>query len=241
MQSRSFLGLVLVLVLAAASADPPGALLLDATTFESTALAPGKSAFVKFFAPWCGHCKRLKPVWDELADALAEQDDVLVVDVDCTAEGNKELCAKYGVQGYPTVKYFTGSTGAKGEDYKGGRTLEALREFADANFGPSCGPDDTTLCDDAQRILLDAASALPPEELASSIVAMEAEVAAFATAFKDAVTGLQAQYEQFVEDRQKGEKAAGAPLILYRSVAAAAAAKEEGGGGDRDDEDHDEL
>ena len=151
---------------------PPGALLLDATTFESTALAPGKSAFVKFFAPWCGHCKRLKPVWDELADALAEREDVLVVDVDCTADGNKDLCAQYGVQGFPTVKYFTGSTGAKGEDYKGGRTLAALREFADANLGPSCGPATVDLCDDAQRAHLDAATALAPDDLAADIVGL---------------------------------------------------------------------
>jgi protein disulfide-isomerase A6 len=222
----------LFFVVASAGGVRGGALLLDATTFESTALAPGKSALVKFFAPWCGHCKRLKPTWDELADALAEQDDVLVVDVDCTEDGNKDLCAQYDVKGFPTVKYFTGSTGAKGEDYNGGRTLEALREFVDANLGPSCGPDTLDLCNDAQRVHLDAATALPPEELDVVILAQEAAVAANDAAFKDAVAGLQTQYEELSRVRGETENALTPKLRLYRSVAAAAAAKKD---------DHDEL
>jgi protein disulfide-isomerase-like protein len=239
MQSPVFPTLFLFLVAVSCLVVPSaaaGALLLDATTFESTALGSGKAAFVKFFAPWCGHCKRLKPVWDDLADALAEREGVLIVDVDCTADGNKDLCARYDVQGFPTVKYFTGSTGAKGGDYKGARTLEALREFADTNLGPSCAPDNLDLCDDAQRVLMDAALALTPEELDASILAQEAAVAAAGAAFKDAVAGLQTQYEQLVATRTEAENALAPKLRLYRSVAAAAAAATE-----EEEEDHDEL
>ncbi len=55
--------------------------------------------FVKFYAPWCGHCKNLAPTWDELATDLASDSDHHVAHIDCTK--NKETCNKFRVNGYP--------------------------------------------------------------------------------------------------------------------------------------------
>merc|ERR1719321_2136227 len=106
---------------------------------EATA---GKSIFVKMFAPWCGHCKKLKPDWDKLMDDFKGSPTSLVADVDCTTEG-KDLCEKHGVRGYPSIKY-----GDPNElkDYSGGRSYDALKKFADENLGPSCGPTNLDLC-----------------------------------------------------------------------------------------------
>ncbi len=87
----------------------------------------GKSVFVKFFAPWCGHCKKMKPDWDKLMDNFKDSTTAAVADVDCTAEG-KPLCEKYGVSGYPTLKY--GDPGDL-KDYQGGRTYEDFKKFAE--------------------------------------------------------------------------------------------------------------
>eukprot|EP00493_Phyllostaurus_siculus_P014484 UN14708 len=64
----------------------------------------GKTVFIKFFAPWCGHCKKMKPAWDKLIKEYKDSTTALIADVDCTAAG-KPLCDANGVQGFPTIKY----------------------------------------------------------------------------------------------------------------------------------------
>ncbi|XP_013402503.1 thioredoxin domain-containing protein 5-like, partial [Lingula anatina] len=64
---------------------------------------PQKAHFIMFFAPWCGHCQRLSPVWDELAvkfNTDPSTAEVLIAKVDCTAE--TALCSDQEVKAYPT-------------------------------------------------------------------------------------------------------------------------------------------
>ena len=60
--------------------------------------------FIKFYAPWCGHCKKLAPTWSELADELKHNQNVSIGQVDCTQAHN--LCKKLEITGYPTLKSF---------------------------------------------------------------------------------------------------------------------------------------
>jgi len=82
--------------------------------------------FVMFFAPWCGHCKKLGPTWQELAKKFNNDKNqtVAIAKVDCTVE--KTLCQKQNIKGYPTIKLF--KPGKEGENYSGGRSLEALTD-----------------------------------------------------------------------------------------------------------------
>jgi thiol-disulfide isomerase/thioredoxin len=57
----------------------------------------------KFFAPWCGHCKKLHPVWEQMG-AAEMSGGVQVGRVDCTRE--RGLCAKYAIRGFPTLLHF---------------------------------------------------------------------------------------------------------------------------------------
>jgi thiol-disulfide isomerase/thioredoxin len=59
---------------------------------------------VKFYAPYCGHCNKMIPAYNKLAENL--KDLVEVVAVDCTDSSNQNLCGKYRVEGYPTLKFF---------------------------------------------------------------------------------------------------------------------------------------
>jgi len=83
-------------------------------------------ALVKFYAPWCGHCKALAPEYEKAANTLSEQgQDGTIVKVDCTEEA--DLCQKYEVQGYPTVKLFKGPENPV--TYPGGRNADAIVSF----------------------------------------------------------------------------------------------------------------
>ncbi|KAH1283660.1 hypothetical protein KXW98_006359 [Aspergillus fumigatus] len=95
--------------------------------FDDVVLKSGKPALVEFFAPWCGHCKNLAPVYEELAQAFEfAKDKVTVAKVD--ADEHRDLGKRFGVQGFPTLKWFDGKSD-KPEDYKGGRDLESLSAF----------------------------------------------------------------------------------------------------------------
>ncbi|XP_048730361.2 thioredoxin domain-containing protein 5-like [Ostrea edulis] len=83
------------------------------------------SHFIKFYAPWCGHCKRLAPTWEELALQYLGQEDVSVAKVDCTV--HRATCDSYGVRSYPTLLFFR--NGEKVDEYQGGRSLEELQNY----------------------------------------------------------------------------------------------------------------
>jgi len=93
---------------------------LTGETFaEKTSVGPW---FVKFYAPWCGHCKRLAPIWDELATKTNNQFNV--ARVDCTVE--KSVCSAFNIRGYPTLKLIK-----DGQifDYSGKREIDAFLTF----------------------------------------------------------------------------------------------------------------
>jgi len=84
---------------------------------------------VEFYAPWCGHCKRLAPIWEELATAQKTNKAFGVAKVDCTIE--RDLGSEFGVRGFPTVKLF--HNGQFVADHKGPRTVEGFNAFVSEN------------------------------------------------------------------------------------------------------------
>merc|ERR1719367_2263489 len=87
-----------------------------------------------FFAPWCGHCKRLAPTWQDLSVKYNEKEekDVLIGKVDCTVE--TALCSAQDVTGYPTLKFFKSGTDS-GVKYRGQRDLDSLVKFINQQMG----------------------------------------------------------------------------------------------------------
>lgn len=100
----------------------------------ATKVAQHDLILVEFFAPWCGHCKRLAPEYEKAATKLKDNDPpVALAKVDCTA--NTEVCSKYGVTGYPTLKIFRG--GEFAEEYQGPREEAGIVNLMSSKAGPT--------------------------------------------------------------------------------------------------------
>ncbi|KAG5993761.1 hypothetical protein E4U52_001678 [Claviceps spartinae] len=103
---------------------------LNAKTYNSLIAQSNHTSIVEFYAPWCGHCKNLKPAYEKTAknlDGLAK-----VAAVDCDDDMNKQFCGAMGVKGFPTLKIVRPGkkAGSKPmvEDYQGARTASAMTE-----------------------------------------------------------------------------------------------------------------
>jgi protein disulfide-isomerase A6 len=120
---------------------------LEGTNFDEIVIKSQKSVLVEFYAPWCGHCKRLAPEWEKLAKAFSNEQNVVIAKVDAT--GSQELAARYQVSGYPTLIFFSATDKDVPEPYDGGRDLEELVAFinkktgtdrrSDGSLGPNAG------------------------------------------------------------------------------------------------------
>jgi protein disulfide-isomerase A6 len=113
--------------LAATVAAKSAVIELLPSNFDDIVLKSGKPTLVEFFAPWCGHCKTLAPVWEDLANTYEHaKDKIQIAKVD--ADAQRDLGKRFGIQGFPTLKYFDGKSN-KPQDYKSGRDLESLTKF----------------------------------------------------------------------------------------------------------------
>ena len=106
---------------------------LTEATFDK-AIAKYEHILVMFYAPWCGHCKKFKPELEKAA-AILRKENLYVAKVDATVE--KKLAEKYGVRGYPTVKFFKKGIAI---DYTGGRKEAEVLNWVRKKSGPATRP-----------------------------------------------------------------------------------------------------
>ncbi|KAG8823434.1 protein disulfide-isomerase precursor [Serendipita sp. 399] len=98
--------------------------------FDEVVYDDKKDVFVEFYAPWCGHCKRLKPTWDSLGEKYADlKQKITIAKMDAT-ENDVPPSAPFRVNGFPTIK-FKAAGSRDFIDYEGDRSLESLIEFVE--------------------------------------------------------------------------------------------------------------
>jgi len=88
---------------------------------------------LEFYAPWCGHCKKLEPIYKEAAAMLAERNSpIKLAKINSIEE--KQVSSDYGVQGFPTLYFMLNGTKVK---YNGDRTKEAIVGWVEKKIYPS--------------------------------------------------------------------------------------------------------
>jgi len=96
--------------------------------FDEIVKDPTKDVFVKYYAPWCGHCKKLAPIWEELGTAFKDNANVVIAKFDATANEAEGV----EVRGYPTLIFYPKDNKA-GVNFDGDRTLEPLKKWLEEN------------------------------------------------------------------------------------------------------------
>jgi len=96
-----------------------------------TAFSSTKPTMVLFYAPWCGHCKTMKPDYEKLRKKYMKNPNKNVVMINC--DDHKEFASKAGVQGFPTIRLYKNPKDDKYVDYDGPRTAEAIETFLSDN------------------------------------------------------------------------------------------------------------
>ena len=132
MSFRNLALLVLLSCVANVNGDEESDVLVltDSTLAEN--IKTHNHIMVEFYAPWCGHCKRLAPEYDKAATLLKEAgSSAKLAKVDATVE--RTSAGTHGIKGYPTLLYF--ENGDMVEKYSGARTADALVSFMKKKAG----------------------------------------------------------------------------------------------------------
>jgi len=100
-------------------------------TFADIVLNNDKDVLVEFYAPWCGHCKKLAPVYDEVAERVQSNSNLVIAKMDATA--NEVNVKNLSVKGYPTLVFFKGNDKTHPIRYEGGREADDFVAYLKAN------------------------------------------------------------------------------------------------------------
>ncbi|KAG8231692.1 hypothetical protein J437_LFUL007467 [Ladona fulva] len=97
---------------------------LVASNFEEVAFDKEKDVLVEFYAPWCGHCKQLAPIYDQLGEKYKDNENIVIAKMDATVNELEHT----KISNFPTIKLYSKGDN-KAIDYYGERTLDGLTKF----------------------------------------------------------------------------------------------------------------
>lgn len=100
-------------------------------SFEDMVLKSDQHVLFEAYAPWCGHCKKLAPIYDELAKKLEGVPEIMIAKMDSTANEYPGL----DVRGFPTLLFYKKGEKSSPKTYDGERTLDAMLQYLEKETG----------------------------------------------------------------------------------------------------------
>ena len=95
-------------------------------TFEQIVLDKSKDVLIELYAPWCGHCKKLEPIYKDLAKRMKPAKNLVIAKLDATANDVPE---NYAVNGFPTIYFAPTNSKEHPIQYDGDREMEPFIKF----------------------------------------------------------------------------------------------------------------
>eukprot|EP01118_Nematostelium_gracile_P010618 TRINITY_DN3687_c0_g3_i1.p1 TRINITY_DN3687_c0_g3~~TRINITY_DN3687_c0_g3_i1.p1 ORF type:complete len:491 (+),score=169.81 TRINITY_DN3687_c0_g3_i1:122-1594(+) len=122
-------------------------------SYDDIVLDTTKDVLVEFYAPWCGHCKHLAPIYEEVGQHFQSNDKVVIAKIDATAN---DVNPNLNIRGFPTIKLFKASDKSKPIDYDLERTKEAIIQFIEDHSSfkeaaPAATPVESTTTNTANK------------------------------------------------------------------------------------------
>jgi protein disulfide-isomerase A1 len=97
--------------------------------FDAVVMDPTKDVLVKFYAPWCGHCKTMAPIYEELAEKLKHNTNLVIAEMDSTLNETERV----SIQGFPTLKFWPAGNKDSPMEYEGERDLAGFEAYLTKN------------------------------------------------------------------------------------------------------------
>ena len=112
------------------SAEPPAdntepVKVIVGKTYREIVLDNEDDVLVKYYAPWCGHCKKLAPIWDQVAADLKDVKGLTIAKFDATANEVEGL----EIRGYPTLKFYPSGQKGAPVDFDGERGADDIKAW----------------------------------------------------------------------------------------------------------------
>ena len=117
-------------------------------TFKEIVFSETKDVLLELYAPWCGHCKSLAPIYEEFAQSVKDDENLVVAKMDATAN---DLLTGYSAEGFPTIYWRAKGKDSKPEKYTGDRTVEGFKKYVELQRQGYKVVDDPALSEEALK------------------------------------------------------------------------------------------